>query len=353
MDQQKAREIKAQLADYARELAERSGAAIEAHDVPDAAELVRAPTLAIGLAPRDGGGYAIAVRYRLGVPAARSIARKVASEAGDTVDVRRTGRIHAFGGPDVQGHDGLWVRPPVVTAYATGETGRVRPLRPGVSIAHVDVSAGTLGAFVRVSPAPVEGADESSVFALSNWHVLAGSSSAQVGDVVVQPGPADGGNAPDDRVGTLAALVPLAAGVTQTVDAAVALLDDPEVDPEYPVGRVTRTTVAEGGEAVGKSGRTTGVTAGRVTAIELDDVVVGYGDGLGALRFDDQIEVESTGDGPFSRGGDSGSLVYREDGLALGLLFAGSETGGTNGTGLTYANPISLVMSTLDVRLYA
>ena len=360
MDQQKAREIKSQLADYARELAERSGlpgrsdTAIEARDVPDAAEVVRAPTLAIGLAPHDDGGYAIAVRYRLGVPTARSIARKVASEAGDTVDVRRTGRIRPLAAAPGAGRArgaGPGVHPPVVTAYATGETGRVRPLRPGVSVAHVDVTAGTLGAFVRVAPPAVDGADEASVYALSNWHVLVGSPAAGVGDVVVQPGPADGGRAPDDRVGTLAGLVPLEAGVTQTVDAAVALLDDPEVDPEYPVGRITTTAVALGGEVVGKSGRTTGVTAGRVTAIELDDVVVGYGDGLGALRFDDQIEVESTGDGPFSRGGDSGSLVYREDGVALGLLFAGSETGGANGTGLTYCNPIGTVLDRLGATL--
>ena len=116
MDQQKAREIKSQLADYARELAERSGAAIEARDVPDAAEVVRAPTLAIGLAPHDDGGYAIAVRYRLGVPTARSIARKVASEAGDTVDVRRTGRIRPLAGPDGRGggsDGGPGLRPPV------------------------------------------------------------------------------------------------------------------------------------------------------------------------------------------------------------------------------------------------
>ncbi|WP_454041904.1 hypothetical protein [Cellulosimicrobium sp. Marseille-Q8652] len=350
MDQQKAREIKTQLADYARELAERSGAVIEASGVPDGAvDVVRAPTLALGLAPRDGGGYAIAVRYRLGVPAARSIARKVASEAGDTVDVRRTGRIRPLVAPDAADPSAPGLRPPVVTAQASGETGRARPLRPGVSIANVDVTAGTLGAFVRATT-PVEGAAADAVYALSNWHVLAGSTAAEVGDVVVQPGPADGGG-PRDRVGTLARLVPLSAGATQTVDAAIALLDEPEVDPEYPVGRITTTARAEGGEAVGKIGRTTSVTAGRVTAIELDDVVVGYGDELGALRFDDQIEVESTGTGPFSRGGDSGSLVYREDGVALGLLFAGSETGGTNGTGLTYCNAIDTVLERLGVTL--
>lgn len=375
MDRDEARGIKAQLADYARELAERHGAVVAPRSVGrpvgqgvgqgeggadvSPADVVRAPTLALGLAPRDDGGYGIAVRYRLGVPAARSIARRVAAEAGPVTDVRRTGRIRpldarpagsrAGSGPGPGG--GVRPRPPVVTAQAAGETGRVRPLRPGVSIAHVDVTAGTLGAFVVLAGEGTGAAPAGARYALSNYHVLAGSPQARPGDVVVQPGPADGGRAPRDRVGTLHAVVPLVRGETAHVDAALALLDDPDVDPTYPVGRVTTTAVAVGGEDVAKSGRTTAVTTGRVTAIELDDVVVGYGDELGALRFDDQIEVESTGDGPFSRGGDSGSLVYRADGVALGLLFAGSETGGENGSGLTYVNPIDAVLTALGATL--
>ena len=90
-----------------------------------------------------------------------------------------------------------------------------------------------------------------------------------------------------------------------------------------------------------------------MTAIELDDVLVGYGEELGNLRFDDQIEIEGIGTDPFSRGGDSGSLVYREDGVALGLLFAGSESGGENGRGLTYVNPIDAVLAALDATLLA
>jgi hypothetical protein len=323
MDRTQARQLKAEAADLARELSERS--------VLASAEGPRVP-LAIGLAPRPDGSYGLAVRYRLGVPTVRSIARKVVAEVGPVADVRRTGRIR----PTKR------VRPPVVTAQALGETGRVRPLRPGVSIAHVDVTAGTLGAFVTV---------DGKVHALSNYHVLSGSPAAQVGDLVLQPGPADGGRAPADRVGTLAARVDLEPGGHATVDCAIALLDDPDVDPTYPVGRVTGTARAEGGENVGKIGRTTSVTTGRVTAIELDDVVVGYGDELGELTFDNQIEVESTGSGPFSRGGDSGSLVYREDGVALGLLFAGSEVGGENGTGLTYLNPIDAVLDALGATL--
>lgn len=339
MDHAEARTAKRQLADHARDLATRA-APVTVHarrpaGTSDDAASTTVPSLALGLAPQGEGRYAIAVRYTLGYPQVRSIARRIAAEIGPAADVRRTGRVNALReGP----------RPPVVTAQALGETGRVRPLRPGVSIAHVRVTAGTLGAFVTRP-------DDEARYALSNYHVLVGDPSAQIGDVVVQPGPADGGSAPDDRVGELSHFAPLAPGTTATVDAALARLDDASIDPTYPVGEITTTAPAVGGESVGKIGRTTGITQGRVTAIELDDIVVGYGPGLGPLRFDDQIEVESTGAGPFSRGGDSGSLVYRSDGVALGLLFAGSETGGENGTGLTYINPIDTVLRALDATL--
>ncbi|WP_050758305.1 hypothetical protein [Xylanimonas cellulosilytica] len=344
-----ARRTKSELGAFARELAERYGAvtpsAVAPEGTVDAAtpsDLVRAPTLSLGLAPADGGGYTVAVRYRLGLPAARAVVKRVAAEAGAGADVRRTGRIRTQS--DVR------PRPPVVSARALGETTRTRPLRPGVSIAHVDVTAGTLGAFVVAREASSEAAQER--HALSNWHVLVGSPEAGAGDVVVQPGPADGGRDPRDRVGTLARWAPMNPGEHHLVDAAIALLDDGiDVDPTYPVGRVTTTAQALGGEAVAKVGRTTSLTRGRVSAIELDDVLVGYGDDLGVLGFDGQIEIESTGDEPFSRGGDSGSLVYREDGVAIGLLFAGSETGGPGGHGLTYANPIDTVLTTLNATL--
>lgn len=339
MERDEAREAKKHAVAVARTLAQ---------DVVQASAEHAETPLSVGLAPRQDGGYAVALRYRGDGPDVRTLADRVAAEIGEVgraVDVRRTGRILPLTQVGVgQGSAVPGPRPPVVTAQALGETGRVRPLRPGVSIAHVDVTAGTLGAFVLV---------DGRVHALSNHHVLAGAPGAALGDLVLQPGPADGGRAPDDRVGTLAAFVPLTRGQTATVDAAVALLDEEEVDPTYPVGRVTTTARALGGETVEKIGRTTSVTRGRVTAIELDEVVVGYGDDLGNLRFDDQIEIEGLGTSPFSRGGDSGSLVYREDGVALGLLFAGSETGGDNGRGLTYVNPIDAVLGALDATLLA
>lgn len=350
MDLDEARRSKQEVAAYVRELTDRHVSTSAARPGADGTPVDQRTTVAVGLAPLPDGGYGVAVRYRLGLPRARMVARRVAEQVGPTVDIRRTGRIRA-----VPGRDGTTVqsagtapRPPVVTALAVGETGRARPLRPGVSIAHADVTAGTLGGFVRV---------EGRLHVLSNYHVLVGSPTASLSDHVLQPGPADGGRDPRDRVATLAAYAELVPGATALVDAAVALVDEGvEVDLAYPVGPVTRTAGVLGAEEVEKIGRTTGLTRGRITAIELDDVVVGYGEELGELSFDDQIEVEGVAERPFSRGGDSGSLVYlatgaEDEGAAVGLLFAGSETGGQNGTGLTYLNPIRTVLEQLDAEL--
>ncbi|TDE89512.1 hypothetical protein EXU48_20315 [Occultella glacieicola] len=284
---------------------------------------------AVGIAPRGGADYGVAVRYDHHDDRVLAVAEDLAAELGPDADVRAVGRVRALTEP---------------TAPTVGEQGRVRPLRPGLSIGHRDVTAGTLGAFVT--------RPDGDPYVLSNFHVLAGSPQARLGDPVLQPGPADGGRYPQDRIGALAAVVALEAGRAATVDAALASLEDVEFDPTYPAGTLTGTTTVEGDEPVQKIGRTTGVTDGRVSAIELDGIVIDYGEGLGQLTFDDQIEVESTTAGPFSQGGDSGSLVYRpDDAAAVGLLFAGSETGGTNGTGLTYLNQIEAVLTALDASL--
>jgi hypothetical protein len=104
------------------------------------------------------------------------------------------------------------------------------------------------------------------------------------------------------------------------------------------------------GEVVSKLGRTSGLTDGRVTAVDIDNLVIRYD--IGNLRFDNQIEVEGLGPSPFSRPGDSGALVYTKAGReAVGLIFAGSGQGGSNGRGLSFANPVRRVLGQLDARL--
>ena len=193
------------------------------------------------------------------------------------------------------------------------------------------------------------------VRALSNNHVLADEDRGKKGDAILQPGAYDGGRAPQDRIGTLDQAVKLKPRGVNRVDAALcAVAGSVAYDPRTLRGVGTLAGLAkapvEETDTVEKLGRTTGHTRGRVTAFELDNVVVGYD--IGNLRFDDQIEVESDGPGSFSQGGDSGSLVFAsEDRGAFGLLFAGSDQGGTNGMGLTYVNLFATVLSQLKADL--
>jgi hypothetical protein len=97
------------------------------------------------------------------------------------------------------------------------------------------------------------------------------------------------------------------------------------------------------GMLVGKSGRTTQLKMGRITAINVS-VNVNYSGRI--AHFRDQISIVGTS-GDFSAGGDSGSLVWQwATGLApVGLLYAG-------GGGTTFANRIPRVLSALDIRIY-
>lgn len=311
--------------------------------------------VALGLAPVPDGSYQVALRYRQGTPSARMVAQRLAERFGDGLDVRYTGRVHpqAPAGPDGPAQPNSpgqamsrSARPPALPRSMAQElTQRTRPLRPGVSVAHVDVSAGTLGAFVY---------EDADVHVLSNHHVLIGPDGG-VGDVVLQPGPADGGADPADRIGAVTGLVELVPGQVARVDAAVAAVDADlaeQVEATYLGGELRGTAEVAGGEQVQKIGRTTGLTHGVVTAIELDGVLVDFGPGFGTLAFDGQIEVQGTDGSEFSAGGDSGSLVYQEaDMTAVGLLFAGSATGGPDGQGLTYLNPVAAVLEGLGVSL--
>jgi len=250
-------------------------------------------------------------------------------------------------------------------AFELGPRDRWRPVaRPGVSIGHYLVSAGTFGCLVRRGE---------EVFILSNNHVLANVNDAEYRDAILQPGVADGG-VPEDRFATLADFVPLDFGtaeaecpiaeysvrllnfvagalgsrhevraVRQTngvnrIDAALALPLSPDsVTNEIlsigaPIGVGTVTL----GTEVQKSGRTTGYTQGTVTQIDAT-VRIDY-HGRIAL-FEDQIVTSA-----MSAPGDSGSAILDMGNRVVGLLFAGSEAS-------TIFNPIGEVLSALDVAI--
>ncbi len=216
---------------------------------------------------------------------------------------------------------------------------RVRPVRPGYSVGHFGITAGTIGAGAYdISPIPGK---PPRYYILSNNHVLANSNNAAIGDPIVQPGPIDGGSVPSDVIGRLARYVPITFdGTCNTVDAAIAEVPFHVIDRDiywngYPT---TAAKAAVVGTFVKKTGRTTNFTTGRVTAIGAT-VNVGYGNGRVA-KFCNQIVTTD-----MSAGGDSGSLVLDLQNNPIGLLFAGSAVA-------TILNPIAQVQLALKVRIW-
>jgi hypothetical protein len=281
------------------------------------------PGIALGIAPHGPSDYRLAVRVQHRDLEAGERVAEIERTARGEVDVRYIGRVAKVAGPP--------------------DTRRTRPVQIGVSVGHFAITAGTVGAFVRLDG---DGAPR----LVSNNHVLADENRGTPGDEIIQPGRADGGRSGADRIGALERFVALETDGVNEVDAALATLDPGiEVDPEIPgIGRVSSLAAIEEVEAVVKRGRTTGRTEGRVSAIEVDNVVVEYS--AGTLRFDDQVEISGTAQGPFSQGGDSGSMIV-SDGApeAVALLFAGSDQGGAEGYGVTFGNPMAVVFERLGI----
>jgi hypothetical protein len=103
------------------------------------------------------------------------------------------------------------------------------------------------------------------------------------------------------------------------IDAAVALPDAPDIVNEriLEIDQVEGVTEVELGQEVMKSGRTSGLTMGKVTAFKVTLKIA-----LSPQEeawFSDQVIADM-----LSRPGDSGSLVLTTGKKAVGLLFAGS-----------------------------
>lgn len=251
-------------------------------------------------------------------------------------------------------------------------TGMERPARPGMSIGHYKITAGTFGAVVKDR-------NTRDSLILSNNHILANATDgsdgrSSPGDPILQPGAYDGGT-DRDKIAELVRFIPLMRsakeadcpvatgaarigsmlvhavrpnydmrlfkryGGSNIVDAAVArpVSADLISDDILEIGAPRGTATAGVGQTVIKSGRSSGVTSGEVTAtqvslqVDLSDNEVGM--------FSDQVVTEMV-----SKGGDSGSLVLDDSRKAVGLLFAGSDTH-------TIFNHLSNVFSKLGVYI--
>jgi hypothetical protein len=241
-------------------------------------------------------------------------------------------------------------RVPIAARTCTSDRRRrQRPFPAGISVAHRDVTAGTIAYFCRsIRPGDTPG----DVFVLSNNHVLADVNSAAIGDDVLQPGPADGGTS-TDHIADLHRFVRIRLGgdLPNRVDAAIARIRArvAHTVTMCSIGAITGIERGVEDMRVRKHGRTTGLTEGVITDESVDSLVgMDHNDPSVVGLFKGQLRIERTASSTvFGLGGDSGSLVVAADSLrAVGLYFAGPDSGIYG-----LANQISDVLKELEVQL--
>src|SRR5213083_1733090 len=187
-------------------------------------------------------------------------------------------------------------------------TTRQRPAPLGFSLGHPAITAGSIGG--RVVDA------SGAIYVLSNNHVLANSNDAGVGDPELQPGPFDGGTAPADQIGTLAAFKPINfSGGANTIDAAIAVSS---------ADMLSNATPADEGYGLPNS------------AI--------YGDANGDGVFDNESALLGLAVQKYGRTTKATHGQITGTNRPVGLLFAGSST-------QTIANRIDLVLNNFGVRI--
>jgi hypothetical protein len=265
-------------------------------------------------------------------------------------------------------HQAQWTSPAPLGSSG-GNNNDYDTTKSGGTTYIADCCGGTLGSLIRDSG--------NRQYLLSNNHVLARSDHASVGDAIVQPGLIDnnctpwGDGAGTTPVASLTGWLPLSSSQTNA-DAAIAQVDSGAVNPNGSIlelgARQSDGTLAAappgisstGGRGetaslvltVAKSGRTTGLTCGGVSALDLDVSVDYYTDCAETKpyltkTFTNQVAISGN---QFSDAGDSGSLVVdAANAEPVGLFFAG----GTDASGVSQgvASPAPDVLSELSAQV--
>ena len=256
-----------------------------------------------------------------------------------------TGKITAYkGGGGGVSHTAVQT-PPIQLGTSGG---------PALDLANGYCCGGTLGSLVTGGGRQ---------YILSNSHVFAGDVTSggngrvsSVGDDVVQPGlidvncSASGAQVVAD-VSTLSTLFP--PNSTPNIDASLAEVRPGMVRTDgaiLEIGTLSSSTVgASVGQAVKKSGRTTGLSRSSVSGLNAT-INVGYSNecagGSFTKQFTGQIVINNKGS-RFLNSGDSGSLMVEDvtsNPRAVGLLYAGSSS-------VAIANPINTVLSHFGVSM--
>ncbi len=286
---------------------------------------------------------------------------------GVPVALEVTGRIQALGAPPCKGPNandpecqnsgggGGGVDPtskfqtPVPIGVSAGNMESIQQV-----LSLVNCTTGTLGARVKDS--------NGNLYALSNNHVFALSNTAIPNSQIVQPGPADADPVCSqdlshyNPLGTLEPFesINFSQGSTNTIDAAMAKVDSNTVGNATPsdgYGIPKNALMTCNSDcsnlsnlAVQKYGRTTGLTKGTITGI---NVIISVDYNAGTTIFTDQIEISAIGKGAFIKSGDSGSLLVTDPtAQPVGLIFAGDRRGK-----IGFANRIDLVLNRYHVMI--
>ena len=202
---------------------------------------------------------------------------------------------------------------------------RAQTLQPGMSVGGAETGGGSIGCFVKDRQA-------NRMVLLSNWHVLHGPKGS-LGNDVAQPGKHDDDRVSKNRIGEL-----LRSHLGPAGDCAIASVGGRTISNKpVNIDHVVINAIGKPAlkDRVVKSGRTTGVTYGRVSRIAVN-TRMNYGGGISCVVGG--FEIEPDPDRPaeeneISRRGDSGSAWLAVDknsqptGVMLGLHFAGDEDG--------------------------
>ena len=244
----------------------------------------------------------------------------------------------------------------------------------GISGANSNLTgqSGTIGYFCRRKTKLPR---RSEIHLVSNTHVFADMRKGIVDDtdLIMQPSPGESGS--NRPIGMLVDFSPLDfysdINEPNHIDAAIAKLwGSNQHKPVLPLigpvkGYVAKKDI-EIGEAVCKSGRTTGYTEGCIFSSFLD-IWVWYDRTYQSAFFKDQLLIRPThADSPqFVARGDSGSLLVNKQQHAIGLIFGGTSEAPESTMprrdpaserperveGYGIANPISEVMKRLKIEL--
>lgn len=233
---------------------------------------------------------------------------------------------------------------PCLTSSSTS----VRPLLSGLALAPPNAfGSGTLAWFCR-SRHIMDALDPGANYILSNWHVLTNYGTRPMLASIRQPPatPQSFEIARSHRV-----ISPLPFPQPNFVDAGIAKLN-PSLAFDLRVREIGQINSSPLTPAIGRRVRKFGPMSCNTTGIITDfpfltAIQTTFGNETKKYLFSDQVRIVSDSATPFSRHGDSGSLILDEQHKRPVALLFGLESGGA----ATYASPIDAVCQDLEIEL--